>query len=325
VESLRLAKTNQNALQFLSVNSFGSVMGISGLSIAWRLSHNLFGTSSLISELIGLLGIIIFVLLCIFYTIKLVKFPQIVYSEFSNPIAGNFFGAITVGILLLSSLVLPYSQILGQVVWIIGTFLTLILSYFMVSRLFKVKQDPLHAVPAMLIPAVATLNVPVTGVTMPFAWTHEFNMFCFAIGGISALLFLTIIIARLIHHEPIAAVIKPSLLILIAPFEMGFLAYVDLRQSIDMFASILFYFGLFLFTVLFFKAYNKSIPFSTAWWALSFPMAVLSNAALKYALYVNSVPMKAIAAFILILATFVILVIFIRTIKHLFSGKLLQG
>jgi len=229
-------------LKFLSVNSFGSVMGISGLSLAGRLSHKLFGTPSLISELIGSMGIIIFVLLSVFFAIKLVKFPSVVYSEFSNPIGGNFYGAIAVGILLLSSVILPYSQILGQAIWIIGTSLTILLSYLMVSRLFKVKQDPLHAVPAMLIPAVAILNVPVTGVTMPFAWIHELNLFCLAIGGVSSLIFLSMIITRLINHEPMAAGMNPSLLILIAPFEVGFLAYVALTNSIDMFASILFYF-----------------------------------------------------------------------------------
>jgi tellurite resistance protein len=325
VKSLEMAKPNQNALQFLSVNSFGAVMGISGLSLAWRLSHKLFGTSSLISELIGLFAIIIFVLLFIFYTIKLVKFPHKVFAEFSNPIAGNFFGAITVGILLLSSIVLPYSQKLGEVVWIVGTTLTLLLSYFLVSRLFKVKQDPLHAVPAMLIPGVANLNVPVTGVTMPFAWVHEVNLFFLAIGGILALIFLIFVIARLINHDPMAAAMTPSLLILIAPFEVGFLAYVNMTQSFDMLASILFYFGLFLFTVLFFKASNRSIPFGTTWWAISFPLAVLSNATLKYAIYLNTWPMKGIAAIILILVTVVIAALFIRTINHLINGKLLQS
>lgn len=318
-----MGSSKMDGLKFLSVNSFGSVMGIAGLSLAGRLSHNLFGTSSLISELIGLMGIMIFVLLSVFFVIKLVKFPSVVYSEFSSPIGGNFYGAITVAILLLSSVILPYNHFLGQAIWIIGTSLTILLSYFMVSRLFKVKQDPLHAVPAMLIPAVAILNVPVTGVLMPFAWIHELNLFCLAIGGILSLIFMTMILTRLLHHEPMAAGMNPSLLILIAPFEVGFLAYVALTKSIDMFASILFYFGLFLFMVLFFKAVNKSIPFSTAWWAVSFPMAVLSNAALKYAQYVNTWPTKFIAAFILILTTFVI--IFIRTINHLISGKLLQG
>ncbi|REE91653.1 tellurite resistance protein [Paenibacillus taihuensis] len=285
----------------------------------------MFGTSPLISELIGFLGILIFVLLCILYTIKWVKYPQVVYSEFSNPVAGNFFGAFTVGILLLSSFISSYSQLLGQALWIVGTCLTLLLSYFMVSRLFKAKQDLLHAVPAMLIPVVATLNVPVTSVTMSFAWVHELNMLCFAIGGISALIFMTIIIARLIHYEPMAAAMAPSLLILIAPFEVGFLAYVDTTKSIDLVASILFYFGLFLFIVLFPKASHKSIPFGTAWWALSFPMAALSSASLKYALLATSGPLKVLSAFILILVTFFIAVIFIRTIKHLISGTLLRG
>ncbi|MBO7744444.1 hypothetical protein I8J29_09575 [Paenibacillus sp. MWE-103] len=214
-----IGKTNESALRFLSVNTYGSVMGIAGLSLAWRSSHHLFGTSSVISAWIGLMAIVIFAFLSICYMIKWINFPQVVHAELSHPIAGNFFGAITVGILLISSIILPYSQLLGQTVWIVGTILTILLCYVLVSRLFRVKQDQLHAVPAMLIPVVAILNVPVTGVTMPFGWAHEWNLFCFAIGSIAALIFLTMIVSRLIQQEPMSAVMNPSLLILIAPFE----------------------------------------------------------------------------------------------------------
>jgi tellurite resistance protein len=103
-------------------------------------------------------------------------------------------------------------------------------------------------------PGVATLDIAVAGGTMPFAWAHEVNLFSLAIGTFVALVFFILIIHRLIHHEPLTVGLKPSMIILIAPFEVGFLGYTNFNQHIDNFAS---------------------------WCGVSFPMAALSSAALK--------------------------------------------
>ncbi|WP_268795694.1 hypothetical protein [Paenibacillus sp. Soil766] len=87
----------------------------------------------------------------------------------------------------------------------------------------------------------------------------------------------------------------------------------------------MFYFGLFLFVVMFFKVFKKSVPFGASWWAVSFPIAALSNAALKYAMFVHSWLLIDIAAAILALLSIVLIVLFIRTLNMLFNGKLLKG
>ncbi|MEK3916683.1 SLAC1 anion channel family protein [Paenibacillus sp. FSL H7-0331] len=313
------------SVQFLPVNLFGAVMGISGLSLAWRQASKLFGTSPVIADIIGIVAVLMFIVLSIGYISKWVLYPQKVVGEFTHPISGNFFGTITIAILLLSSVLGTYSQLLGQAFWIFGTATTLVLSFVFVSRLLKGNQEPGNAVPPWLIPGVATIDVSVAGGTMPFPWAHEINLLSLAIGGIVALVFFTLIVSRLIHQAPLPAGLTPSLIIMIAPFEVGFLGYTNIMQRIDQFASILFYFGLFLFMVLFFKVFKKSVPFGASWWAVSFPMAALSNAALKYAMFVQSWLLIAIAAVILALVSFVLIVLFIRTLNILFNGKLLNG
>lgn len=313
------------SVQYLPVNLFGSVMGISGLSLAWRQAGKLFGTSTAIAEAIGGIAILMFIVLGIAYLAKLSLYPHKVAAEFAHPIAGNFFGTITIAILLLSSVIAPYSQLLGQTVWIVGTVTTLALSYVIVARLLKGNIDYGNALPAWLIPGVATIDVAVAGGTMPFVWAHEVNLLCLAIGGVAALVFFTLIVHRLIHHDPLPAGLTPSLIIMIAPFEVGFLGYTNFISHIDNFAAVLFYFGLFLFVVLFFKVFKKSVPFGASWWAVSFPMAALSNAALKYAMFVNAWPMIMIAAVILAILTVVLTMLFIRTLIILFNGTLLKG
>ncbi|MFC5650704.1 SLAC1 anion channel family protein [Paenibacillus solisilvae] len=313
------------SIQFLPVNLFASVMGISGLSLAWREASKLFGTSTVITDISGIVAVVIFIALSIGYISKWVLYPQKVKAEFTHPITGNFFGTITIAILLLSSLIGNYSQISGQVIWIIGTVATLALSFVFVSRLLNGNHEPANAVPASLVPVVGTIDIAVAGGTMPFPWAHEINLLSLAIGGIVALVFFTLILSRLIHHAPMPAGLTPSMIIMIAPFEVGFLGYTNFEQRIDPFASILFYFGLFLFIVLFFKVFKKSIPFGASWWGVSFPMAALSNAALKYAMFVDSWLLIAISAIVLALLSIVVAVLFIRTMNILFNGNLLKG
>ncbi|WP_053377390.1 SLAC1 anion channel family protein [Paenibacillus sp. FJAT-27812] len=313
------------SVQFLPVNLFASVMGISGLSLAWRQASKLFGTSPAIADIIGVVAVLVFVALSIGYVSKWVLYPQKVKEEFAHPILGNFFGTITISILLLSSVIGTYSQISGQVIWIIGTVLTLALSFVIISRLLNGNHDPGNAVPALLIPVVGTINIAVTGGTMPFSWAHEINLLSLAIGGFIAIVFVSLILSRMIHQAPLPEGLTPSMLILIAPFEVGFLGYTNFEQRIDPFASILFYFGLFLFIILFFKVFKKSIPFGASWWTVGFPMAALSNASIKYAMFVHSWLLIAISAAILALVSIVLIVIFIRTIKMLFKGSLLSA
>lgn len=53
---------------------------------------------------------------------------------------------------------------------------------------------------------------------------------------------------------------EPSLLILVAPFEVGFAAYVNLTGRVDLSAGPLFYFGVFLLVVLGPKVFKRSVP-----------------------------------------------------------------
>ncbi|MBW7453665.1 SLAC1 anion channel family protein [Paenibacillus sepulcri] len=325
MQTMAAVQKQKSSVQFLPVNLFASVMGISGLSLAWRQASKLFGTSPVIADIIGIVAVLVFVALSIGYISKWVLYPQKVKDEFAHPVLGFFFGTITISILLLSSVIGAYSEISGQVIWVIGIVPTFALSFVIVTRLLNGNHEPGNAVPALLIPVVGTINIAVTGGTMPFPWAHEINLLSLAIGGIVALVFLSLILSRLIHQAPLPAGSTPSMMIMIAPFEVGFLGYTNFEQRIDPFASILYYFGLFLFIVLFFKVFKKSIPFGASWWAVGFPMAALSNAALKYAMFVHSWLLIAISAVVLALLSIVLVVLFIRTINMLFKGSLLKG
>lgn len=299
-------------------------MGISGLASAWRQAGHRFGASPMVEAAVGSIAVAIFALLCVAYALKALRYPQVVRNEFTHPIAGNFFGTATIATLLVSSVVAPVSAQASQVLWTVGAAATIALAFTIVSRLLRGKVDAGHSVPAWLIPGVATLDITVAGATMPMAWAREVNVFSMAVGTMVALVFFTMIVSRLIHHhEKLAGEMVPSLMILIAPFEVGFLAYTSYFQRVDTFAAMLFYFGLFIFLCLVFKVFRRSIPFAAGWWALSFPIAALSNAALRYAEHANSLPLTALAIALLAFLSLLIAVLLARTLHLLASGRLL--
>jgi len=311
------------SIKALPVNLFGAVMGLSGLSLAWNLASRMLGVTSTIGEGIGMLAILVYLFLLLGYVAKWAKFPAAVKSEFSHPIAGNFFGTITIGTLLISAVLGRYSAILQQWVWIAGVLSTLALTVVIVSRLLKGSVAFTNAVPAWLIPGVASLDIAVAGGTMPMTWAHEINLLAVGIGSVVAVVFFVMIFARLVHGEAIPSAMLPSLMIMIAPFEVGFLAYVGMTSKVDMFSAMLFYFGLFLAIIVGFKIFRRSVGFSPSWWAISFPLAALSNAALKYADASQSQVLWIIAIAILLFLSVVICILFVRTLYWLCSGRLL--
>lgn len=279
----------------------------------------------MIGAVIGGFAILVFIALVAGYLTKWVKYPAAVKAEFNHPISGNFFGTVTIALLLLSAVVGSASTLISQGLWMLGSLLTMILAAIVLSRLLSGNQESQYAVPAWLIPGVAALDIAVTGAHMPMAWAYEFNLFAMAVGSVIALVFFTRIFSRLVHEPVMAKGMTPSLMILIAPFEVGFLAYTNFFGSVDYFASVLFYFGLFLFGVLAFKVFRQAAPFSPAWWAISFPIAALSNAALKYADAKGSVILEAIAYLILAFLSIALAVLTVKTLKILFNGKLLSN
>src|ERR1700722_8721312 len=96
-------------LEYLPVGLFGSVMGLTGLSVAWRLAHARYGVPTGIADAIGGIAVMTFVTVAIGYLVKCATAPDAVKSEFRHPIAGNLFGTILISLLLLPIVMAPVS------------------------------------------------------------------------------------------------------------------------------------------------------------------------------------------------------------------------
>jgi tellurite resistance protein len=311
-------------LAYLPVSLFGSVMGLSGLALAWRLAATEFGLHAWIGEVLGLVAACVFVAMTVCYGIKCVESTAAVRAEFAHPVAVNFFATLIISLLLLPAVAAPYSVALATALWVAGTVSMLAFAWLIVSRWMSVQQQIVHATPAWMIPVVGTLNISIFGVTLEVPGAHEISAFGLAVGLFFAVPLFTMILSRLIFKEPMPLPQRPSLLILVATFAVSFNAYLSVVGRVDLFASSLFYLAVFMFTVLAPKLLlvRSGTPFHTSWWAVSFPLAAMANAALKFAVHQPSWPAQAFALAILAFATFVILSLSVRTIAGIARGEL---
>ncbi|MGN6580717.1 MAG: SLAC1 anion channel family protein [Bordetella sp.] len=312
-------------LERLPVNLFASVMGLSGLALAWRTVQTQFGVGNLPAAIASWLAIGAFLVMALGYLAKAVRHPAAVKAEFDHPIVGAFFGTVSISLLMLSAVVDPYSADLGKAVWVAGCVVTVSLGYVAFGKLLRGGVDAKHAVPAWLIPGVSTLDIAVTGSHMPMAWAGQFVLFATAIGAVLALVMFTLIGTRMIQHQPLGPSMTPSLMILIAPFEVGFLAYVNVVGTVDRFAALLFYFGLFMFLVVTPKILRPGVRFGATWWAIGFPVAALVNAALRYAAAYPTLPLRLLSMLLLAFLTVALGILTFRTVKDLCNGRLLSA
>jgi tellurite resistance protein len=314
--------TRMPLLEFLPVSIFGAVMGLSGLSLAWRLADKLWHLNLLLSEFIGAAAILLFLSLLVAFSIKFRNNPEVFIKETEHPVSVSFYGTIIISLLLIPGLLLPYLPALANIIWITGAVLMLIFAWYVLRKWLDHQQLPENAMPAWVLPIVGTLDVPIVGSHLHIYGIHEICMVFYGIGLIFSIIMLTIIISRLMFQVPLPAPMQPTLLILTGPFALAFTGYESLTGTLDIFATVIFYFNLFLLALLASKIIllPKACPFFVSWWSVSFPLAAVTISALHYAEHRPGMVHQFIAGFLLLSSTLVMSFLAAQTLYRIFKG-----
>ena len=312
------------ALDYLPVGLFGSVMGLTGLSVAWRLAHARYGAPAWAADALGAIAVIAFVAIAMGYLVKLATAADAVKAEFRHPIAGNLFGTVLISLLLLPIVLAPVSLALAQVVWVVGAVGMFVFAFLIVTRWMSDRQQVAHATPAWIIPVVGLLDVPLALPALGLPPMPGVMVASLAIGLFFAVPLFTLIFSRLVFEPPMPDGLQPTLLILVAPFAVGMSSYVVTTGAVDLFAESLFMLTLFVLAVLLNRMRYMLVccPFRVSWWAVSFPLAASAIAALRFAAAQPSLTRDAIALALLALATLVIAGLFARTLYGIARGEL---
>jgi tellurite resistance protein len=306
----------------LPVGLFGSTVAIAGLANAFQQGRSLFGIPAAWETATTASCWLLFITLSICYTAKGLRYPRIVKAELTHPVTTHFAGTFFISAVVLAGLTAGISMTLARIVWLTATTGGFIFLYVLTSRLYKGRLAVPDAVPPILIPGLTALNAATSGAAMQFGvYGYQANGFLFSAGIIYTLTFFVLITYRLLHFGPVPGALKPSLLLLCAPFEIGFQSYVSLVRRVDGFASVIFCFGLFIFIVLFFHVFNKALSFGLSWWGACFSTGALANAALRYATVSHDRIITIIAGVLLVLLTALIGLTSYYSVLQLFSPR----
>ncbi len=307
--------TTDLRLKNFPVSFYSITLGLAGFTVAWQKAEHLLKWDFGLSSILFVIVLTLFALTTIIYLIKCLKFPQEVKKEFNDPVKINFYPIIAKVLLLISITFFNIHSIqFSRIFWILGviaqlTFTLTILSFWMHKDKFELK----HISPAIFMPIVGNVLIPIAGV---YLYSPEISWFFFSIGLTFWLIFTTIVLNRVMFHQPLKEKLMPTFFILMAPPAVAFIAYVQLTGNIDIPARILYYFAMFIFILLLVQVkYFSKVKFYLSSWAYSFPLDAFVIATFLMLHKTHWPFMESFVKFIFILLNFLIIVLIFKTIK----------
>lgn len=306
-------------LKHFPVTFFAMVMGLTGLSLAWRKAEIALKIDLALSDAILVTAIAAFLVVGGAYLAKLMRYPDAVRKELGHPIQLNFFPALSISLILLATAVLHLTPGLAHLVWAIGTLMHLGFTLYVLNVWFHHDHFEIqHINPAWFIPVVGNVLVPIAGVALGY---RELSWFFFSIGILFWLVLFAIILYRVLFHHPLPDRLMPTFFIMIAPPAVGFIAYAQLTDMLqagapDAFARMLYYSGLFLTLLLATQVRRFArLEFFLSWWAYAFPLAAISLATLVMYDLTGLPTFAAIGWVLLSIVTVVVIYLLYRTAK----------
>lgn len=298
---------------------FGVTMGILGFGLALRSAELVFA-----SQVAGWFGAALLAGLLIALALKGFLHTQALKADWSHPVKIAFFPATSISLLLLATLVRNDAPEIAQPLWILGAMAQAILTVVVVSTWIGHRAfGPGHLSPAWFIPAVGNVVVPLAGVPLGHV---ELSWYFFAVGLLFWIVLLTIVFNRLIFHEPLPGRLRPTLVILIAPPAVGFLAWVQLHGgAIDDMARLLINMGYFFTLLVAVQARELlRLPFALSFWALSFPLAAITVASFRFADLMHSPFHRSLGFLLLSVLVIIVAGLIWRTIRATVAGEICQ-
>lgn len=321
-EATEVPARTEPRLRHLPVTLFAAVMGLAGLTLALHAGAAAlaYGPAPAMAALAATVAA--FAAIAGLYGLKAARHPDAVAEEWRHPVKLAFFPAITISILLIATALAPHAAGAARALWLLGAAGQAVLTLAVISGWIGRRPfQPIHISPAWFIPAVGNVVAPVAGVSLGFA---ELSWLFFSAGLVFWLVLLSLVMNRLIFHEPLPARLLPTLVILIAPPAVAFLAWVQLTGGGDDAAGrILLNTGYVFAAIVAVQVPSiLRLPFALSWWALSFPVAALAIASMRFGTLAGSGTHLAIGAGLLALLLAIVAGLILRTAQAIRRGEI---
>lgn len=302
------------------IGMYGAVMGLVGLGLTARAAATVLPgyvrAPAYVTEPWVAAGVLAFLVLVPLYLAKLVRYPEAVREEFTNPVQLGFCGALPVGMFLVGGGLAPYWFAVANAIWWIGFVLLLAFQVWTLTRWLSGGIELAQVNAGWLIIMVGGIVAPGPGIALGHA---EASRFIFGISTCAAIILVPLLFYRAMAGAPLPERLRPSWFILLVPPSLIYANGIALYPQVTE-LELLFSFGLALGAALLIVSRGfLRWPFSPAWWAFTFPLDALAYAAARYAADHPGGLWKTVAAATLLLAAAFVLVCLGKSLRSVAS------
>jgi tellurite resistance protein len=310
----------RRSVRYLPIGMYGAVMGLAGLGLACRGARNVLPVPAFFGELWVALGALVLALLVPAYLLKLARHPGAVREEFLHPSHLGFCGALPVGMTLVAGGLAPYAHGVALALWWAGAALLLCFQVWAL-RLFLGGNIPIAEVNGgWLILMVGGIVVPTSGLALGQAGG---SAFLFGLSATIAPIVLALLFYRTVAFAPLPPVLRPTWFIFLVPPSLIYANGVALSGASGVFLDGLFYLALALTPALLLASRDfPRWPFAPSWWAFTFPLDALAQAATQHARLVPAPLWRGVAGLTLGLAVAFVLLALVKTVSAFLRGAL---
>lgn len=315
------AHVAHSRIENFPVTFFAVGMGMMGLTLALGAASHAFAWPALIVQSALALSATLLGLITLTYLLKLLTRPAAVLDEWHHPVRIAFFPAMSIAYLLLATALMSVNQTAANLVWIGATLLQGTLALAVIGA--WIGHRPFHPPqlsPAWFIPAVGNVIVPIAGGPLGHV---EISWLFFSGGLLFWIVLLTLVLNRLMFHVPLPGRMVPTVMILVAPPAVAYVAWLRLAGEPGAFGHILISLG-YVFALIVATQIRRfrGMPFALSWWALSFPIAALSIASFAHAGATRSTAHQAIGTGLLVVLTMIVAMLLVRTARAILRKEI---
>lgn len=218
---------------------FGAVLGLAGLANVWRLAHTLWHFPTWPGAYLSATAVFVWLACLTLYLAKWTWQRGMAQDEVRHPINGNFLILIPVSTMLISILVLPYSQSLARLIYTLGTVGAVMFGVWQQGAMLQGGRNFSSATAVIYMPSVGGNFVAAIG-----AGTLGMQVLAqvfFGAGLLSWLAIESVLMHRMWHNEGMAPAIRGTFGVQLAPPAVGLVALFAATDSPpQLFALMLF-------------------------------------------------------------------------------------
>lgn len=302
----------------LPTGYFGIPLGLAALSLAWFHLENLFPAARMVSDVLGIVASVVWILFILMYAYKLRYYFEEVRAEYHSPVRFSFIALIPITTMLVGDILYRWNPLIAEVLIWIGTIGQLLFSTLRVSELWQggvFEQKSTH--PPFYLPAVAANFTSASSLAL--LGYHDLAYLFFGAGMIAWIIFEPVLLQHL-RISSLEPQFRATIGIVLAPAFVCVSAYLSINHcEVDTLAKILWGYGflqLFFLLRLFPWIVEKGLNIGL--WTFSFGLASMANSATAF--YHGSV-LQGVSIFAFVFSNVMIGLLVLMTIYKLTKGQ----